>query len=385
MSKKTITHAENLPRREFYLDWIRNGVVLILIPFHTAVSFSHIGKGYVYTPRPADSWFYIFISDFFNLWIMRLLFFVSGISASFSLKKRTNRDFILDRFKRLILPVLFLIFTLGPVSGYILAVSRDAFSRSFLSFYPLFFTQPKKYLFWGHMWYCVYLFIFSLIYLPLLSFLKKRPAVTDGIGRFLTKGNRIFLPMAIIILLEVILRPFYPGYQSFAGDWANVAVYSAFFLLGFIMALNPGVLERIPDKRVPFLTAAVSASLLYLYCKRFLFTDESYGHLAVLSALWGTAAYGWVFSLAGILKERANRNSVLLAYLSKTSFSLYLFHYLILSLLNYFLLKTFLPYFAVWFLTTVGTYLIFAILFEFLLKKSRIIAYICGIPYKTRV
>ena len=385
MSTNIIPDSGMPSRREYYLDWIRNGVVLILIPFHAAVTFSHIGKGYVYTPRPADSWFYIFLSDFFNLWIMRLLFFVSGISASFSLKKRTNRDFVLYRFKRLILPVLFLIFTLGPLSGYILAVGRDAFSRSFLNFYPLFFSQPKKYLFWGHMWYCVYLFIFSLVYLPLLSYLKKRPAVTDGIGRFLTKGNRIFLPMLIVIFFEVILRPFYPGYQSFAGDWANVAVYSVFFLLGFIMARNPEVFDRIVKNRGVFLVAAVISTLLYLYCKRFLFADESYGHLAVLSALWGTAAYTWVFSLTGILKKRANRSSAPLAYLSRTSFSLYLFHYLILSLLNYIFLKTSLPYFAVWLITTLGTYLIFAFLFEFLLKKTRFIAYICGIPYKTRV
>ena len=71
-------------KRKYYLDWLRNSIVIILIPFHTAVSFSHIGKGYIYTATPDNSYLYIFISDFFNLWIMRLLFFISGFTAFLS-------------------------------------------------------------------------------------------------------------------------------------------------------------------------------------------------------------------------------------------------------------------------------------------------------------
>ena len=59
--------SKQLIKRVYYLDWIRVSIVLILIPFHAAVTFSHIGNGYVYTSEPINSWLYIFISDYFNL------------------------------------------------------------------------------------------------------------------------------------------------------------------------------------------------------------------------------------------------------------------------------------------------------------------------------
>ena len=374
-----IKGAATASKREFYLDWIRNFVVLILVPFHTSVSFSHIGKGYVYTAAPVDSWFYFFISDFFNLWIMRLLFFISGISVFMSLKKRTMVDFVIDRFKRLILPVLFLLFTLGPLAGYILAITRYNFSNSFLIYYPQFFIQGKKYLFWGHMWYCVYLFIFSLMFLPLFSLLLKKPTLIKKINSFLVCKNYIFLPMLVIIFFETLLRPFYPGYQSFIGDWANVTVHSSFFILGFIMAQSSELFDMITRKIKTFLIPAICSTILYLVCKRFLFVEETYCQLLIQSSLWGIAAYTWVFSFIGLFRKYWNRNNPLLRYLSKTSFSLYLFHYLLLSILNYFLLKTDLPHYLVWSITSLGTYILFIILFEVVLKKIKPIRYICGI------
>lgn len=375
----TIKTATAASKREYYLDWIRVCVVLILIPFHTAVSFSHIGNGYVYTEMPVNSWFYIFISDFFNLWIMRLLFFVSGISVFMALKKRTIIEFIKERFKKLILPVVFLLLTIGPLAGYILAVGKYDFSSSFLIYYPQFFLQAQRYLFWGQLWYCVYLFIFSLMYLPVFSFLLNKPAIINRINNFLARKNNIFLPMIVIILFETLLRPFYPGFQSFIGDWANVTVHSSFFILGFIMARSPEIFDVITRKIKLFLIPAICSTILYLICKRALFDGETYNQLLILSSLWGIAAYTWVLSLIGLFRKYRNKNTQLLKYLSKTSFSLYLFHYLILSILNYFLLKTNLPHYLIWISTTIGTYLIFAALFELVLKKVKPIRYICGI------
>ncbi|MDC7126889.1 MAG: acyltransferase family protein [Spirochaetales bacterium] len=377
---KTIQlNKTNETKREYYIDWLRDIVVLILIPFHTAVSFSHIGKGYTYTAAADNSWLFIFISDFFNLWIMRLLFFISGMSVFMSLKKRKTQSFIKDRFKRLVIPVLFQLLITGPIAGYILAIGRDNFSDSFLSFYPQFFIQSKKYLFWGHMWYCVYLFNFSIILLPLLSTLLRKPELAKKINIFLIRKNNILLPMIIIIFFEAILRPQYPGYQSFIGDWANVVTYSLFFIIGFIVVQTPAVFEVITQKRIFFLISAVCMTTAFLFCKRKFFIEADLRQLSIIAALWGAAAYCWVMSLIGFFKKYLNHNSSGLRYLSKTSFSLYIFHYLILSVFNFFLLKTKLSNLLIWTITSLGTYIVFALFFELILKRSKIMCYICGI------
>lgn len=360
--------------RIYYLDWIRVTVVLLLIPFHSALSFSHIGKGYVYSNEPVNSFLYIFISDYFNLWFMRMLFFVSGIAAYYSFKSK--KQFLFSKIKRLVFPVLFVLLTIGPISGYILAISKYSFSKSFFTFYPLFFIDVKKYLFWGHMWFCVYLFTYSILLLPIFSCLKKRFHIIDKIIIFLKKGNNILFPMIIIILLEVLFRPHYPGMQKLIGDWANFFVYLSFFVLGFIIGNNKEIIEKIVTKNKLFLLLSLLSTILYIGTKRFFF---QFSNIHFLSFLWGIAAYSWVMFYIGFFKNNLNKKSVLLTYLSKTSFALYIFHYLIVSFFNLILLKHNINHYYIWILCIILSFCCFFIIFELVIKKIKFLKFICGI------
>lgn len=372
-----LNNKENPPRL-YYLDWIRVIVVLLIIPFHSAVSFSHIGKAYIYTPYAIESPLYIFISDFLNLWFMRMLFFISGISTYISFKRRNSREYIKERFRRLLLPVLFMLLTVGPLSGYILAMNHFNFTGSFLSFYPYFFINYKKYLFWGHMWFCVYLFTFSLIAAPFFNRLIKSRKVLERFNTILSKGNNVFLPMLLIIAFEMIFRPFYPGYQSLIGDWANFTVHLSFFILGFLIGDNL-LTHRVIEKKIYyFLTGAIVSALVYIIVKRVL-SYSSYKVQLILSMLWAIAAYTWVMFFIALSKKILSYKNRLLHYLSNSSFSLYMFHYYIITLLNLYLFRTGINHYLNWFLTSVVTYLLFLLLFEMVLKRVKPLRYICGI------
>ncbi len=41
--------------RLYFMDWLRVIVVILIIPYHVAVTFSHIGNGYIYTDEPVKS------------------------------------------------------------------------------------------------------------------------------------------------------------------------------------------------------------------------------------------------------------------------------------------------------------------------------------------
>jgi glucan biosynthesis protein C len=100
---------------------------MLLIPHHTAVSFSHIGNGYIYTDEVVDSLYYIIQSDFLNLWFMRLLFFISGISTFMALKKRSAIEYLKERFSKLFIPAAFVTLCLGPLTAYIVTYSEGHF------------------------------------------------------------------------------------------------------------------------------------------------------------------------------------------------------------------------------------------------------------------
>ena len=182
-------------------------------------------------------------------------------------KKRGVKQFLRERIRRLIIPVLFCIVTIGPLSGYILAKSRYGFEGNFYQFYPHFFSEVKKYLFWGHMWFCVYLYIFSLAGLPCFLFLLKNVKFLKKINEFLLYKKNLLLPALLFIIIEGILRPFYPGYQSFWGDWANVCVHFSFYVLGFIIALEDKIFIRILNLKKIFLSLAVVSTLCFMVYK----------------------------------------------------------------------------------------------------------------------
>ena len=367
------------PKRDYYLDWIRSGIVLLLVPYHCAVTFSHIGKGYIYTASTDPSLFFSIGSDFLNLWFMRTLFLVSGMAAFNALQRRSIRQFLLQRVNKLLLPVIFMLIVVNPAAGYLLALNHFGFQGGFLEFYPDFFLYPKKYLFWSHMWYCVYLFIFSAATIPLFTFLNRKTRLAR-INNFLQKKVIIFLPLTAAGFIELLLRPHYPGYQSFFGDWANVAVYLFFYCFGYIIAGNETVLEKFSGNSRVFLITGTAAGILFIWLKRFYPNPEELAYFEqIKSFTWGVSAYLLSMGIIGISRRLLNRNSRVLAYLSNSSFSVYMFHYLIVSIFNTALLKSGLENISVWALSTVCTYAALFLVFEFILKHIKPLRFICSI------
>ena len=93
-------------KRLDYLDNIRWITVLIVIVYHLFYSFNCSGvinnigiRGIPY--------FDAFLS-FVYPWFMCLLFVVSGVSARYALTKRSSKEFIKDRAKRILLPSIYL-------------------------------------------------------------------------------------------------------------------------------------------------------------------------------------------------------------------------------------------------------------------------------------
>jgi hypothetical protein len=220
----------NEVKREYYIDWLRIIVVALLIPHHIAITFSHIGDAYVFTPVKDNAFYFFIQSTFLNLWFMRVLFFVSGISIYYALKKRTNEQYFGERCKRLLLPTVFAIIFICPLMAYFRALNLNGFQGSLIKFFPVFFTKFETYLGWGHFWFLIYLFVFSMLLLLARLILKNDERITANISAFLSNGRNIILPIFITIFLEMIFRPIYPGRQTLVNDWANFTVYSSFTL-----------------------------------------------------------------------------------------------------------------------------------------------------------
>ena len=103
--------------RKHYLDNIRWITLCVVIIYHVFYIFNSSGviSNINATGIKKLDVFCVFVYP----WIMCLLFVVSGVSTRYSLKNKTNKEFIKDRTKRILIPSLIGIFVYGWISGYI--------------------------------------------------------------------------------------------------------------------------------------------------------------------------------------------------------------------------------------------------------------------------
>jgi glucan biosynthesis protein C len=100
--------------RKHYIDWLRNLGILYLFPFHTARLFDSMEPNYIKgeTSLLCD----LLIQA--SMWFMPLLFLISGMSTYYSLKKRSNRQYIRERISRLLVPFIFGLLFIVPPQAY---------------------------------------------------------------------------------------------------------------------------------------------------------------------------------------------------------------------------------------------------------------------------
>ncbi len=364
--------------RKYYLDWLRVIVVILIIPHHVALTYSHIGKGYVYTKEPINSLYYFIQSDFLNLWFMIILFFISGVSAYFSISKRDSKGFITERVQKLLIPVIFYTFVLGPISAFYAQVKVYNVDRTFIEFYLVYLNNIQDYLGWAQMWYCVYLFTFSIMTVPLLRYLLNRRKFIDKFNDFLMNKYNLFIPMLFIIFVEVLLRPYYPGYQNLINDWANFIVYLTFFILGFIIGQRINIFNKIRYLFRQFLVLGLLSTILYITI-HFYDLDLSGFKKYLLPMLKGIAEYSWVMVLITVSKRFLNFNNKWLKGLSKASFGLYLFHYSFLTIFNIYLLPLNINHYYKFLISIILTYCTYFIFYKIFILKIKPLRLLCGI------
>jgi len=182
-----------------------------------------------------------------------LLFFVAGIAAYFSLGFRSPKEYVWERFKRLIVPLLFYMVMLNPLLSYFWPPSSPHSVSDFFShFWPNYFstgtflsrpspvegtTMPG----WANLWFVVYLFTMSLIALPLFHYMRWHPnsISKNRLISLIMKRNGIFLMAIPLILIHAILSPIWPIFQlSLYKDWAYFLCNLMLFIYGYLFCVE---------------------------------------------------------------------------------------------------------------------------------------------------
>jgi len=322
------------------IDWVRTLAVLLLIPFHTALIFDTFEpfnvKNDVLSPFLSYA-----IVQFVSIWQMPLLFLLAGASTWYALRSRSSGQYVVERFKRLLIPFFFgILVIVPPETYYTLKFSIDT-DLSYLQFYPqlLHMLPPGQSdftavgLMWAHLWFILFLFAISLIALPLILLLdtgRGRRALAALAGA-LQRGAAILLlalplPFVLFLLPEIEGQPFF--------------MYLLVFVYGFVLMADARYGESLQKSRRAALILAITctAILMAVWVSGREFADFSLPSILVFF-LRSFSTWFWIVAILGYGQKYLNMENRVLRYAREGSYPFYILHETVVVIIGYYVIQ----------------------------------------------
>jgi hypothetical protein len=177
-----------------------------------------------------------------------MMFFIAGMGASYSLRKRSARTFLTERIRRLVVPFLTGLLLLVPPIQYYFFKRLPLFEETFAQFYPTFFDVTPRWVFppfltgprymAHHLWFLRNLFVYTLVLLPLFLWLRGRArsgTLRSLAGRgLLERWTATFARPGALFLLALPVAAIDAALGA-PGGWHRFS-YIPFLLYGYVIA-----------------------------------------------------------------------------------------------------------------------------------------------------
>jgi glucan biosynthesis protein C len=231
--------------RLHYLDWLRVLAILMVFLFHAVHPFDY---GDWQVKNVEQSEIISIILTLLGLWGMPFFFLVAGGGAWFALLRRTPRQYIRERFYRLLIPLIIGTILFSPLEMYMEwanHVQRGVWTVTFREYALrpppadnlLSIISPRWFGYGFHLWFLGFLFSFALITLPLFLWLKKEQG-QRVISWMATLSERRGGLLLLVIPLGLIYSLLWPPFPE-EHDWADFIFQMSFFALGFLLFSDP--------------------------------------------------------------------------------------------------------------------------------------------------
>lgn len=275
--------------------------------------------------------------------------------------------------KKLFIPLVLGTVFLSPLQAYTKALFYG-FKGNYFHFIPEFFSaRIVDYLGYAHLWFLLYLFIFSLVCYPF--FIKSLDDNTryKKLLDFIVNRNYIYIPIIWIIIIETLLRPFFPGMQILIMDWANDIVYISVYIFGFIYASDSRIQYRLDIMLYKSIILVVICliGLFGIYYYWLIYSGDSIIVTFIWAFLKGVYECFMIIMLLGLGRKYFNKESEVLKYFGKASFTYYIFHLLPVTYFTYIIINSSLNVYSKYLVTVFLSYITIVVLYE-LIKRMKI-------------
>jgi peptidoglycan/LPS O-acetylase OafA/YrhL len=326
--------------RSYELDWLRIIATILIFFFHSARAFNYSDWEIKNAEKDFGLSIFIWYVDF---WVIPIFFIIAGMGTFYALGVRKGDEYIKERFNRLMIPLIVGMFTHLAIQVYLTRLNHSQFNGSFIEFYFFHYfngiymgpSTPGNFnLFGGHMWYLLFLFIYSLLTLKLFLYLRKEENIAklSKLGTFFNKPGALFLLAIPIFIIEEISDrtldlPDQGGYQ--------IPTYIIIFIYGFLLVSHEQFKYSIEKHGIPAFVIAIG--LIFL-----LYFEEWPGlySLEPLSGLLHTlCGWCWVITVLYLGRKFLNFKHKSLKFLNDIVLPFYVLHQSIIIIVGFYIIS----------------------------------------------
>jgi len=349
---KNMNETKEKPSRLYYLDWLRVILIFGVYLYHVVKPFDPLLDWHITNAERSDTVMSILL--LINPWGIPLFFLVAGAGSMFALRRRSNRQYIIERTNRLLIPFIVGSILLTPFQKYLEALHKETFQGSFLSFIPQMLAEstsgnlftPLTFGNWGlHLWFLGFLFAFSLLALPVFNWFKwdAGGSFIAWLGRLVEVRGGILLFILPLALARILVQPFSPVEEH---GWLDFVYFLLFFILGYIIYSDDRFQAAV--RRDRWLSFACGVLGLVAFFAIF----AVYGDVAlewgmtfvlpwsvILIFSFTMMSWGWALTVLYLAMRYLNFSNKLLVYSSDTIMPFYLLHQPVIIVIAYFVVQ----------------------------------------------
>lgn len=353
---------ENKRIRYLFLDSIKVFFTILVIFWHTVVTYFDIGWWYYKESNPVDPFSDIFflligsIGAVFQTSLLGLFFLLGGYFTPKSYDRKGVHSFWKERLLRLGIPLLLYIVVINPIMIFILSKlgilpwsTNPMLQGTFLEYYLSRFLSWEDFInfisFGGPMWFLRVLLIFTAIY-TFWRQITKLDLVQRKIPKEWAIPRYFYLLLLAIGLggLTFLVRIVFPiDIRPLEMPWGQIIQYLTMFSIG-VICIRYLWFERITKRHVKIWLITIIISLVVIYIDFFIsiasdvdlidFTGGANFHAFLFALVENVICMGVIFVLIKVFYAKFNKQGSILQNLSTSAYHIYLLHPVILVVVS---------------------------------------------------
>jgi peptidoglycan/LPS O-acetylase OafA/YrhL len=353
-------------QRLHFLDNLRTAMILLVVLYHAGVTYESTGVlDVVWIVDDPDTNDVVgLVNLIVDIFVMPTIFFVSGYFAPSSVQRRPGRDFVIQRFRRLMVPWLLAVLILMPLYKVIFLYSRGMPQEHWATYFH--FSNGLISQSW--LWFLPILFLFDVLFWAATRTGLRPPRISmrTGVAATFVLGVAYSFTVTVLGKSGWTKTPFV--------DFQNekVLVYLLVFLLG-ALAHRHRVFDTAPRGKGLYIALAATVwipmNLYVIVLLNLFFNPGGYflslpGDLLLIWIGFQLSMLSMVYLLVMTFRFWVDQSGPLARSLGANAYGVYVLHMIVMGVVALAVRPTGLPSLAKYAVLAVATWVVSNVLVQ---------------------